>query len=215
MQFKLQFRVLDIDGKEATAASLYDKPLYLTDLTIQQKTSGDTKDISSAVRVHIANGTSTYAHLGKGTSSANISTVTTGSLDLNLDGAVDTLMDVPGSHYSFNTAATPLAYGSDSGMGTSAAYSNLYAANGLYPTNTNGVLSGGRALGTTDGTDLPATDAAYFTLSFTIYLEGWQPLEVANESAATTVPAKTIWDSASYIDSQFNIGMSFGVSTLD
>ncbi len=220
MQFQLQFRVLDIDGKEANPNALIAQPLYLTDLTIAQKvTSPATSDISSAVRVHLAHDT-TYAHIGKGTNAANISTVTTGSLDLNLDGHVDDERDVPGSHYSFNAAdpenPVALQYGKDAGMGTSAAYSNLYAANGLYPTNDSvGHLEGGRALGTTDGTDVPATDAEYFTLTVTIYLEGWQPLEPANGAAAVTSPANTIWNSASYIGSEFNIGMSFGVTTLD
>ena len=217
MQFQLQFRVLDVDGQEATPNALIATSLYLTDVTIAQATTVPaTQDISAAVRVHMAHST-TYAHIGKGATDANISTQTHGSLDLNLDGTLDNTKDVPGANYGFNNPdPTTLDYGSDTGMGTSAAYSNLYDANGLYPTNDGyGHLTGGRPLGTTDGAAVPASDAAYFTVTFTIYLEGWQPLDVANASAATTSPAKTIWDSASYIGAKFNIGMSFGVTTLD
>lgn len=211
--FGLQFRVLDIDGTETGTPKLYAQDLYLMDISVAQP-STDTShgNISSALRVYVDGGTGKKALLAPGDSSAEtVTTTTKGALDLGGASGPDTLRDVPNA-YSFDTAATPLDYGKD--KPTQVAYNmnkkmGTAASNGLYPINDGyGHLSGGKALGTTTasaGSEAVADDA-HLTINFKIFLEGWQLL---GETPSA------LWDSASYIGAQFNIGMSFGVTTLD
>lgn len=211
--FGLQFRVLDIDGgeKDGTPA-LYAQDLYLMDVTVSQIAVDGKKDVSSALRVHVDGGDGKRALLAPGAGTSEyVSTTTHGALDLGGATGSDTLRDVPNA-YSFNTAATALDYGKD--KPAQKAYDmnkkmGAAASNGLYPVNDlKGHLSGGKALGKTTasaGSEAVADDA-HLTINFKIFLEGWQSLGD---------PASTLWSSASYIGAKFNIGMSFGVTTLD
>ncbi len=293
--FDLQFRVLDIDGTETDGSPvLYAQSLYLTDITVAQYSGSSKGDISSAVRVYLSDSSNTSHALlapGANTTDATVSTVTHGVLDLGGKEGNDTLLDVPGNHYSFNTTATVLDYGKD--KPTQVAYNMnkkmaKTASNGLYPINDGeGHLSGGAALATTVASDGTAalSDTAYATIGVKIFLEGWQQLGTksytvagsadqfaasapSNPSAGDTYintadaylytygngswaksesqvadgsyytvngvdykltvtgdttktvtyaaqPSLSIWDSATYVGAKFNIGMSFGVTTLD
>jgi hypothetical protein len=210
--FGLQFRVLDIDGSPAedTTPALYAQDLYLMDITVKKITVAGKEDISSAIRVHVDGGDGKRALLAPGAgTSETVTTTTHGALDLGGATGNDTLRDVPNA-YSFDTDATALDYGKD--KPTQVAYDmnkkmDDEASNGLYPVNDGyGHLSGGKALGTTTANDgsSAVADNAHLTINFKVFLEGWQELG-----------GKTVWDSASYIGAQFNIGMSFGVTTLD
>lgn len=214
MSFSLQFRVLDVDGGEATPTSLIETNLYLTDLTIVKKNGSTKEDISSAVRVHMHSGDkNNLMAYGDGTA-ATISTATAGKLDLNLNNVLDNETDVPGAHYSFNNPVSPadLTYGNDKPV--QVAYDAHKSDSGLYPTNDGaGHLTGGSALAVTNGS-VPASDAAYTTVDFKIWLEGWAKLP-GPDNLGEVGASNSIWSSAKYIGSEFNVGMSFGVTTLD
>ncbi len=231
MSFSLQFRVLDIDGKKVDNdkdPAMFATNVYLTDLTIaeneDENTDNGKEDIASAVRLLI-DGTANDALLAQGASdsASNIVTDTHGSLDLNLNGDLDNDLDVPGDKYSFNRGEErDLDYGSD--LQYQVAYNSAYKAtasvtNGLYPKNDGyGNLSDGKPLGVSvaNTANTAFDDEDYLTIDFKLFLEGWQDLTEsdAKDTDATT-PRKKIWDSAKYIGSQFNVGMSFGVTRLN
>jgi len=214
--FGLQFRVLDIDGSENDGTpALYAQDVYLMDISVAQVTGDTHKDISSALRVFVDGGAAgKRALLGPDAGSgAEGSTVTHGNLDLGGETGDDTLRDVPNA-YTFNTAATKLDYGKDIQTQT---FYNLSkkmtadnnASNGIYPKNDGkGHLTDGRVFATTQESNgsSAVADNAHPTVNFKIFLEGWQKL-------GTTPSA--LWSSTDYIGAQFNIGMSFGVTTLD
>ena len=80
VQFKLSFRVKDIDGSDTV--SYVDKDVYLVDLTIKDATNG--LDLSDAVRVHLATD-DTKALMAKTATATDVF----GALDLNNDGEYD------------------------------------------------------------------------------------------------------------------------------
>ncbi len=220
MGFTLQFRVLDIDGTSTPSSgdpAMLAQSLYMTDLTVAPKTGTGKEDISGAVRLLVES----FGLLAQGASdsAANITTTTHGALDLDLDGDVDNTLDVPGSNYNFNTTSpTDLDYGQDKQH--QVAYNSAYkgttsASNGFYPINDGyGHLSGGKALGNTIANTSGGT-ATYLSVNFKLFLEGWHVLSKTNGSDTDTAGHVKLWDSDKYIGSEFNVGMSFGVTTLD
>lgn len=93
--FPLTFRVLDIDGKSSNTLLNRDSKLGLSDITIEGKdvagneAAGKT-DISSAIRVHFSSKDGD-TDVNRLVSKDGSETVTHGSLDLNGDGADDTM----------------------------------------------------------------------------------------------------------------------------
>ena len=224
MSFDLQFRVLDIDGEtveDGNDPAMLAQDLFLTDLTIvKDSTASKNMDLSKAVRVHIANGTTNYMTLAQGAGNADlVTTATEGNLDLNLDKVLDNKGDEPGAHYTFNTTTTAedytLKYGSDKPV--QKAYDVNYASSSIYPTNDGaGNLTNGTALGKTVANPKNTAFAAtkYLTLSFTMWLEGWEKLPNTGSTLGEVGKDNTIWSAANVIGSKFNIGMSFGVTAL-
>ena len=119
--------------------------------------------------------------------SKNGGTVTThGKLDLNGDNKPDKEMN----KYDFDTNASTLDYGASDSTQTS------YKLDDVKPTDTNGKLTGGKELG-------KITKDGVLTVTVTMWLDGWQ-----------TIDDKSIWD-VNTIGSDFNVGMTFAVTTLD
>ena len=206
--------VLDVDGAESGATpNLYVQNLYLTDITVAESDVDGKEDVSSAIRVHVDGGVGKRALLAPGAGSAEtVTTTTSGKLDLGGATGNDTKRDVPNNYSWTDGQATELVYGSDKPSQTAYDMNNKMAAaasNGIYPQNDGvGHLTGGRALGTTAA----AYDADQLTIHFTVFLEGWQALDPDGDGAKT---ASTLWSSTAHIGAKFNIGMSFGVTTLD
>ncbi len=166
-------------------------PVYLADLKIVQ--SGDKTDITDAVRVHFS------AKSSKDNSVVNTlvsknggDTLTNGKLDLNGDSKDDT----PKEKYDFDGEQTALTYGHDGSKQTSYKFETE-----VKPTvDAKGKLSGGHALGT-------LYEDSTLTVTVTMWLEGWQKF-------GTNDQFSSIWD-LGHINSDFNVGMTFAVMTLD
>ncbi len=148
--------------------------------------SGDTgKDISDAVRVHFS---STEKNLLLSKKGGQIATH--GPLDLNGDGSNDKEMN----KYDFDTDAKELTYGATSSTQTS------FKLDDVKPTDANGKLTGSKELG-------KITKDGILTVTVTMWLEGWQKLGESEN-------ASSIWNT-DFIGSDFNVGMTFAVTTLD
>ena len=148
LQYKLLFKVVDVN--ENYDSDLLSKNLYLTDLTLEDATSG--LDLSDALRVHIHTSANTNFLIAKTAEQ----TVTAAKLDLNGDGEDDQT-----EGYEWETGREDITYGE--GKQTS------YKASDIVATDNNGTIQDGVALGET-GTD------GTFSLTITVWLEGWQEL---------------------------------------
>ena len=183
IQFAVQFRVLDVDDDMDNTTLA--KDLFLTDLVVADDGSG--LDVSSALRFHVRNVTSASNKLfglGKASTDVSFTTVTHGNLDLDADGDMDTIADVP-HNYSWTA-------GSDTLLDYGAADSNQVYYNALQEdaehvkqvlatVDNYGKLTGGTSIGTTvagstAGSDVVA-DADHLTFIVTMWLEGWHAFE--------------------------------------
>lgn len=181
VEIPLQFRVVDVDGN--STETLLAKKIYLTDLTIEEKTVTGKANIINALRVGIvgADNSATLSATG-----ADVDVY--GKLDLNQDDSDD---KKPG--YDFQTATDDCVYGDNEKVAKSYVYnSSSFVANDADPYN----ISGGKVLGTT------TTTGNMLSVTVRIWLEGWQKL-------GTSGSEKAIWEAASYIGSAFNVGMRF------
>lgn len=161
------------------------KDIYLHDVTIQEDKDNTAEDISDAVRVHFACGT-TYAL------AANCDkTVTEGKLDLNFDGVNDQT-----GHYEWDTP-TDITYGGGEQRSynvKNAGADGLFADDDVNPdTFTQGIK-----LGTVNSLD-------GMLINVTIWLEGWAKLNGTD----------AMWDLADYLDSQFDVGFTFTCPTAE
>lgn len=190
-QFTILVKVNDVDGA-ATPTQLVND-VYLTDVTIQDATTGGAPDLSDALRVHIATSDSKYFLFAK----SDTSTAVGGKLDINNDNKYDTA--------GYEWDSTPIIYGEENAVQTSylANDSNIIAAEDQY-----GAISGGTSIGST-------SQSGYLQVVVTIWLEGWALLNVGidhNATADTINKTNTsIWDSTTYINKKFNVGLTFGV----
>ncbi len=201
VQFKLSFRVQDIDG--GSSAAYLAKNVYLTDVTIMDNSENSTLDLSDAVRVHIsapgAASTAVNALFSKNGGNTNVY----GALDLNNDGEYDSE-----AGYEWDTGLTQLVYGDNNKVQAA------YKADGsdsdtIIATDTSATLTGGTALCKTnaDGSDVEVT--------VTIWLEGWQKLDhpqTGNKEASASESA--VWDAETYIGKKFNVGLRFAVQPV-
>ena len=112
---------------------------------------------------------------------------THGALDLNGDNANDKEMN----KYDFDKDVKDLVYGASTSTQTSFNLTQVKPKD-----DGKGKLTEGKELG-------KITKGGVLTVTVTMWLEGWQ-----------TFDGKTIWDEAA-IGSNFNVGMSFAVTTLD
>lgn len=187
--FPLTFRVLDIDGKNSNTLLNRDSKLGLSDITIEGKdvagneAEGKT-DISSAIRVHFSSKDGT-ADVNRLVSKAGGETVTHGHLDLNGDGADDTM-----AKYEWDNNSTAIDYGSANSKETSYSAAEMSAKDGIDYTNYIGVIPANQTL----------------TVNVTIFREGWQVLE-----GSTTA----IWDATKVIGANYRVGRSFEIPKLE
>lgn len=114
IQFAVQFRTVDVDGKNTEKTLAQD--VYLTDLEYNNLTATPVnKDVSKALRFHVSNKTVAgnklfgFGDAGK----ESFTTVTHGNLDLDNDGDLDSVVDVK-HNYSWTTNSRDLLdYGKD------------------------------------------------------------------------------------------------------
>lgn len=187
--FPLTFRVLDIDGKNSNTLLNRDSKLGLSDITIEGKdvdgneAEGKT-DISSAIRVHFSSKDGT-ADVNRLVSKAGGETVTHGHLDLNGDGADDTM-----AKYEWDNNSTAIDYGSAGSKEISYSAAEMSTKDGIDYTNYIGVIPANQTL----------------TVNVTIFREGWQVLE-----GSTTA----IWDATKVIGANYRVGRSFEIPKLE
>lgn len=187
--FPLTFRVLDIDGKNSNTLLNRDSKLGLSDITIEGKdvagneAEGKT-DISSAIRVHFSSKDGA-ADVNRLVSKKGGETVTHGHLDLNGDGADDTM-----AKYEWDNSSTAIDYGSADSKETSYSAAEMSAKDGINYTNYIGVIPANQTL----------------TVNVTIFREGWQVLE-----GSTTA----IWDATKVIGANYRVGRSFEIPKLE
>lgn len=187
--FPLTFRVLDIDGNSGNTLLNRDSKLGLSDITIEGKdvagneAEGKT-DISSAIRVHFSSKNGT-ADVNRLVSKAGGETVTHGHLDLNGDGADDTM-----AKYEWDNNSTAIDYGSAGSKETSYSAAEMSTKDGIDYTNYIGVIPASQTL----------------TVNVTIFREGWQVLEGS---------ATAIWDATKVIGANYRVGRSFEIPKLE
>lgn len=187
--FPLTFRVLDIDGKNSNTLLNRDSKLGLSDITIEGKdvdgneAEGKT-DISSAIRVHFSSKDGT-ADVNRLVSKAGGETVTHGHLDLNGDGADDTM-----AKYEWDNNSTAIDHGSAGSKEISYSAAEMSTKDGIDYTNYIGVIPANQTL----------------TVNVTIFREGWQVLE-----GSTTA----IWDATKVIGANYRVGRSFEIPKLE
>ena len=190
--FPLTFRVKDVDGASTTTKLAQDMNLYLQDLLIQADGSNPSgkSDISAAIRVHFATTETTPNYMLLSNEGVTIDTC--GALDLNGDTVDDALSD-RGTAYSFETT-TALTYGDANSK------EEAYDIDDVKADDTNGVLTGGTAVGT-------IASGSTLTVNVTIWLEGWQKLGASGSQSA-------LWDATKYVGALFDVGMTFAVTTI-
>ena len=102
--------------------------------------------------------------------------------------------------------------------GTSGASNPNYY--GIFPKEVDGDLSGGKSFGKTIANVESAQQTqTYLKITVTIWLEGWAtlqhgavPANSQNNGGESPVPTESIiWDSETYTEKSFNVGMTFGV----
>ena len=189
-QFEILVKVNDGNTQQTQIAN----DVYLTDVTIQDATTGGAPDLSDALRVHVATSDSKYFLFAK----SSVSTAVGGYLDINNDNKYDTA--------GYEWDSTPIVYGEEGAVQTSylANDPTIIAAEDQY-----GAISGGTSIGST-------STSGYLTVTVTIWLEGWALLSKGidyNNSSSTINKSNTpIWDSATYVNKKFNVGLTFGVA---
>lgn len=188
-QFQILVKVNDVN----TTTPQLENDVYLTDVTIQDASTDGAPDLSDALRVHVATSDNKYFLFAK----SSTSTAVGGYLDINNDNEYDT------EGYDWST--TPIIYGEEGAIQTSYLTndSSIIAAEDQY-----GAISGGTSIGKTK-------TSGYLEVIVTIWLEGWALLEYGvdhNASGDTINKTNTqIWDSATYVNKKFNVGLTFGV----
>ena len=191
-QFTILVKVNDVDG--ASTPTQLANDVYLTDVTIQDATTGGAPDLSNALRVHVATSANKYFLFAKSDESIAVG----GQLDINNDNKYDT------AGYEWDT--TPIIYGAEGATQTSykANDATIIATEDQY-----GAISGGTSIGST-------STSGYLTVTVTIWLEGWALLTTGIDyNSSTTTINKTntsIWDSTTYVNKKFNVGLTFGVA---
>lgn len=189
-QFKILVKVNDGNATQRQIAN----DVYLTDVTIQDATTGGAPDLSDAIRVHVATSDDKYFLFAKSTTSTNVG----GYLDVNNDNKLDTA--------GYEWDETPIIYGEEGAVQTSYASndSSIIAAEDQY-----GAISGGTSIGST-------STSGYLTVTVTVWLEGWallsKGIDYNNTESTINKTNTSIWDSATYANKKFNVGLTFGVA---
>ncbi len=211
-QFDILIKVKDIDG-EATETNL-SNDVYLTDITIQDAKQDNDLDLETAVRVHI----STEYQDNGATQSKNflfandIEDIEVGGfLDLDEDGKYDEVGYEWNRQTCLYGAGTfiPATYDVDGNKLTDDSYTDAphqtsYKVDdtSVIASEVDGDLSGGTPIGKTS-----ANSGEYLKVTVTIWLEGWSILTKGTLGQQNS----SIWDEDTYIEQDFNVGLTFGV----
>ena len=241
IQIPLQLRYIERDGDKEGGAKddkNIEKAVYLTDLFIEEDATANTTneklDLSEAIRFHIdsfaeADRATPANHKNRLLSKNGGTTVTNGKMDL--DG--DTLIDqtpVGGGKYDFGSGLEDIVYGTGvqtsyrgldhedqagqayyDAQGNELSDANVYS---LIPQTDNtdkdlNILDSSKENGLGDKTigSTVEDEDEFLNVVITIWVEGWQTF-VNSETKHVSV-----WNSADYIGSKFNVGFEFGVDT--
>ena len=193
VQIPLQFRVIE-DGNDIQ------KAVYLVDANFL-KGSNQSEDITSALRVHISNGTENYL-MSKATASTNVS----GALDLNKNNKLD--RDEFTGADTLETANI-INYGNKAASATTAPTGEQilkqasFTADQLVANDDDAFVFTNKThpLGNTVA-KVQAGDQTYLNVTLTIWLEGWSELDNATGAAGN------LWDDK-YIGSDFKLQFRF------
>ena len=211
-QFNLLIKVKDVDGKDPETNIAND--VYLTDLTIQDVNVANNLDLANAVRVHIS---SEYEENGSAVNKNFLfaketeDTEVGGFLDVDEDGEYDVVGYEWDRHTCLYGGGTfiPATFDVDGNKLTDDSYENAphqtsYKANdsNIIAQEVENNIIGGTPIGKTS-----ETGGDYLKVTVTIWLEGWSSL--LKQPAGTQDPS--IWDADSYVEQQFNVGLTFGV----
>ena len=239
----LELRYVERDGtKEAGEDEKnVEKEVFLSDLLIQEdkanaNVNAPKEDLSDAIRFHInsfaeADRNTPANHKNRLISKNGGTTATNGTLDLDADGNPDQAYIGGADKYGFDgTALADVIYGTGSQVayrgfdaddqagqayyladGTAASDANVYSMivesddtnkdlNILNSSKENGL--GSKAIGSTI-----ESETEFLNVEITIWVEGWQTFENANHEHVS------IWDTADYIGSHFDVGFEFAVDT--
>lgn len=188
-RFEILVKVADVDG--ANSETRLENDVYINEMVIKDVTSG--LDLSDSVRVHLAvtDATSTTRNF---LFAKNVTeTAVGGKLDLNNDGNYDKDIESWGTE--------DCVYGVAGGKQTSYTINdaNLIVAD---PDETT-------------GTSIGKTGASNMRIVVTTWIEGWSELDVGldgNKNGSSNTP---IWDPATYLNKQFNVGIRLGVKSHD
>ena len=219
LQFDVLVRVKDVDDNFDTNPEYLANDVYLTDLTIQDANNLVNLDLSNAVRVQFS---TEYKDAGE-TKNKNFlfakestETEVGGFLDMNNDGKLDMSGYEWEKHptvYGGGTVIPVTEIDPDTGDEVIVDYDidplmqTSYAANdySIIAREDHNQLIGGTSLGSTGN-----TEGDYLKVTVTIWLEGWAGLMIGNAGNHNEQDT-SIWDSDSYAEKNFNVGMTFGV----
>ena len=229
----LQLRYVERDGAGDPDAQNIAKEVFLTELLIQEdhtNAANDKLDLSDAIRFHIdAYGTDDALvpanHLNRLISKKGGTTETSGSLDLDGDGNLDT--EYVSDKYGFEGNATQeISYGAGRQISFSNGtdlvenqiWHNSKGQNGtdekVYPmvAESDGldILDASKNYDSGKSKSIGSTIASgtkYLNVDITIWVEGWQSFEKEDHSFSS------IW-SEDYMGSKFNVGFEFGIDTV-
>lgn len=182
----LHIRAVESKDNQESNNKYIQKKIYLHNVTIIDSTESTVDGkVADAVRVSVE-GDTKFANI----SAKGEDVDTFGKLDLNGDGAKDTV-----NHYEFETTKTEIVYG---GSGVEKTYKAGEAADeaDLYANDdANGAITSGLVLGET-----AADDENGLAVTVKIWLQGWQKLG-ADEAV--------LWDVEDYNNAKFNVGITF------
>ena len=186
VQFDVYLKAIQADGTEDSGYAQVAKAVYLSDITLEDVTSGHTA--SDALRVHLA-----VNDGADGTFLISKNTVTNlalyGGLDLDADGSDDK----KGDYIFDDDYDEDVVYGNDGETQTTVGIDTIKAvrnASGDFPT------------GSTKICDTLATGNVKITV--TVWLEGWHQYGSGTATTAIWNPAKTGFTNV-------NVGLTFDV----
>ena len=215
------------------------KEVFLSDLLIQEDASNTAEakeDLSDAIRFHIdayadADKNDASKHINRLISQNGGTTLTNGKLDLDGDGVLDYkyLSDKYGFGGEADSNKETLIYGEGSQVAFSnevaTRVGNYYSADGVAASDANvyGMVVGnvGDSLDIDNATkeydtgksksigSTVASETEFLNVVVTIWVEGWQTFEDANNKHVS------VWDSLDFIGSSFDVGFEFAVDPVE
>ena len=232
VKIPLQLAYIERDGVEENGqdAKYLEKEVFLSDLLIQEDHKNDDEsehgDLSEAIRFHVSayqDGAQESEKVNRLISKKGGTTLVNGKLDLDGDGVLDYTNDA--DKYGFGgTATTPVIYGEGEQVAFSAekearagtyydSEGNDFADAEVFPMivenngNSLDILDSSKEYDTGKSKAIGMTtdnDQEFLNVEITIWVEGWQTFENANNEISS------IWDE-NYIGAQFDVGFEFAV----